>query len=402
MNRLGPLREREFRLLFAGRSISMLGNAVAPLGLAFAVVRTLHDSATDLGIVLTVRQVPVIALLLFGGVLGDRLPRNVVMVATNLVSGASQALAAALLLTGHAQLWELAALAAVNGASSAFFMPASSGVIPLTVSSELLQQANATLRLSVNATQIGGAAIGALIVGVANPGTALAVDAGSYVLSAFALGAMRLPPLAPPTGNGVLRDLRIGWSDFWSRGWLWSIVVQFGFVNACTGGIVQVLGPAIAQRDLGGGAAWGGVLTAQSVGFVLMGLLMLRWRPRRILRTATFSVFPIALPVLALARPAPLGVIVACAFVAGASIEIFGVLWDLTMQQEIPAERLSRLYSYDALGSWALMPLAYAAVGPIGAAVGDRATCIGGAVLIVVATALVLLSRDVRTLERRS
>jgi hypothetical protein len=402
VNRLGPLREREFRLLFAGRSISMLGNAVAPLGLAFAVVRTLHDSATDLGIVLTVRQVPVIALLLFGGVLGDRLPRNVVMVATNLVSGASQALAAALLLTGHAQLWELAALAAVNGASSAFFMPASSGVIPLTVSSELLQQANATLRLSVNATQIGGAAIGALIVGVANPGTALAVDAGSYVLSAFALGAMRLPPLAPPTGNGVLRDLRIGWSDFWSRGWLWSIVVQFGFVNACTGGIVQVLGPAIAQRDLGGGAAWGGVLTAQSVGFVLMGLLMLRWRPRRILRTATFSVFPIALPVLALARPAPLGVIVACAFVAGASIEIFGVLWDLTMQQEIPAERLSRLYSYDALGSWALMPLAYAAVGPIGAAVGDRATCIGGAVLIVVATALVLLSRDVRTLERRS
>jgi hypothetical protein len=402
VNRLGPLREREFRLLFAGRSISMLGNAVAPLGLAFAVVRTLHDSATDLGIVLTVRQVPVIALLLFGGVLGDRLPRNVVMVATNLVSGASQALAAALLLTGHARLWELAALAAVNGASSAFFMPASSGVIPLTVSSELLQQANATLRLSVNATQIGGAAIGALIVGVANPGTALAVDAGSYVLSAFALGAMRLPPLAPPTGNGVLRDLRIGWSDFWSRGWLWSIVVQFGFVNACTGGIVQVLGPAIAQRDLGGGAAWGGVLTAQSVGFVLMGLLMLRWRPRRILRTATFSVFPIALPVLALARPAPLGVIVACAFVAGASIEIFGVLWDLTMQQEIPAERLSRLYSYDALGSWALMPLAYAAVGPIGAAVGDRATCIGGAVLIVVATALVLLSRDVRTLERRS
>src|SRR5258708_2041604 len=124
MSRLGPLREREFRLLFAGRTISMAGSAMAPVALAFAVLNTLNGSATDIGIVLAARQAAVVALLLFGGVLADRLPRHRVMVVSNLVSGASQAATATLLLTGHAKLWHLAVLAVVNGSSSAFFFPA--------------------------------------------------------------------------------------------------------------------------------------------------------------------------------------------------------------------------------------------------------------------------------------
>ena len=142
-------------------------------------------------------------------------------------------------------------------------------------------------------------------------------------------------------------------------------------------------------------------MTATSVGLILCGFLMLRWRPRRILFVATLAVFPFALPLLALAGPAPLAVVIACAFAAGFCIEIFGVLWDTTMQQEIPPEKLSRLYAYDMLGSLALTPLALAAVGPISAAIGTRATLIGCTILVFGATALVLLSRDVRTLERR-
>ena len=133
----------------------------------------------------------------------------------------------------------------------------------------------------------------------------------------------------------------------------------------------MVLGPGIAKDDLGGAAAWGAVLTATSVGLILCGFLMLRWRPRRILFVATLAVFPLALPLLALAGPAPLAVVIACAFAAGFCVEIFGVLWDTAMQQEIPPEKLSRLYAYDALGSWALTPLALAAVGPIAAADRD-------------------------------
>ena len=401
MSRLGPLRHREFRLLFAGRTISMAGSAMAPVALAFAVL-DLTGSTTDLGIVLAARQLPVILLLLFGGVWADRLPRHHVMVASNVVSGASQAVVAALLLTGHAQIWQLALLSAVNGASSAFFFPASTGVIPQTVTAPLLQQANTTLRLALNATNITAAAIGGILVAATSPGTAIAVDAASYFAAAACIAAMRVRAAERKPGSTVVHELRDGWHDFWARTWLWVIVVQFGVVNAVETGAVQVLGPGIAKDDLGGPAAWGVILTFSSIGLILCGLMMLRWRPRRMLLTATLAVFPLSLPLIALAFPAPLPVVIACAFTAGFSIEIFGVLWDTSMQQEIPTEKLSRLSSYDALGSWVLMPIAYVAVGPIAAAVGTKTTLLGCALLTVGATAPVLLSRDVRTLERRA
>jgi MFS family permease len=401
LSRLGPLREREFRLLFAGRTISMLGSAMAPVGLAFAAL-DLTGSTTDLGIVLASRSVATIILLLFGGVWADRLRRHVVMVSANVVSGATQAVVATLLLSGHARIWELAVLALVNGGSSAFFFPASSGIVPQTVPPELQQQANAALRLGLNGTNIIGAALGGLLVAASSPGWAIAVDAASYGIAAIAIAAMHLPPGLRVQGSTVLRELRDGWTDFWSRGWLWAIVLQFGIVNAFESGAIGVLGPTVAKRHLGGAAAWGAVLTATSLGLILSGVTMIRWRPRRILFVATLAVFPMTLPLLALARPAPLAIVIVAAFIAGFSVEIFGVLWDTAMQQEIPQEKLSRLYSYDALGSWALMPTALAVLGPIAAGIGTGATLLACAALVVAATAPVLLSRDVRTLERRT
>lgn len=401
MSRLGPLRERQFRLLFAGRTISMAGSAMAPVALAFAVL-DLTGSTSDLGLVLAARQIPTVIFILFGGVWADRLPRHHVMVASNLLSGASQATAAALLLAGHAQIWQLAALAAVNGSSSAFFFPASTGVIPQTVPATLLQQANATLRLALNATNITGAALGGILVAATSPGWAIAIDAASYGLAALAIGAMHLPPGLRIEGSTVLHELRDGWHDFWSRTWLWAIVLQFAVVNAVETGALDVLGPAVAKKQLGGAGAWGAVLAAVSLGLVVTGTVMLRWRPRRILLMATFGIFPMILPLVALAWPGPLVLVIVCGFLAGAGIEVFGVLWDTAMQQEIPGEKLSRLSSYDALGSFVLMPVGLAVAGPLGAAIGLRTTFIGSSVLIVAATALVLLSRDVRTLERRS
>ena len=153
-----PLREREFRLLFAGRTASIVGNAIAPVALAFAVL-DLTGSKTDLGLILVCREIPLILFLLVGGIWADRLPRNRVMVGADVASALSQAVAATLLITGGAEIWHLAALASVNGAASAFFFPASSGVIPQTVPALILQQANALLALAVNSAMIGGAAV---------------------------------------------------------------------------------------------------------------------------------------------------------------------------------------------------------------------------------------------------
>jgi MFS family permease len=397
---LGPLREREFRLLFTGQAVSRLGSAMAPIALAFAVL-DLTGSTADLGLVLAARQVAVIVFLLFGGVWADRLPRHRVMVFSNLTSGLSQAIIAGLLLTGHARLWHIVAFAMLNGASSAFFAPASTGIVPQTVPASLLQQANAVLRLAINGTNLTGAALGGIVVAAAGPGWAIAVDAASYGIASIALASMRVRPPERTEGTTVLHELRVGWHDFWSRTWLWVIVLQFGIVNAAWTGVMMVLGPAIAKSHLGGPAAWGAVLTASTVGFFSCGFLMLRWQPRRILRVATLAVFAMALPLVALARPEPLALVIVCAFLAGFATEIFGVLWDTALQQEIPQDKLSRISSYDALGSWVLMPLGFAVAGPVSAVIGARATFLGGAVLILAATALALLSRDLRTIERK-
>jgi hypothetical protein len=212
---------------------------------------------------------------------------------------------------------------------------------------------------------------------------------------------MRLPAGLRMAGSSVLHELRVGWHDFWARPWLWAIVLQFGIVNAAETGVVNVLGPEVARKHFGGAAGWAAILTAMTLGVIVCGVMMLRWQPRRILRVATYSVFSLAIIVVALAIPAPLPVVIVGAFLTGFGIEIFGVLWDTTYMQEIPQELLSRIASYDALGSWVLMPIGYAVAGPIAAAIGTRATFIGAAVLIVVATSRVFLSRDVRTLERR-
>ena len=253
----------------------------------------------------------------------------------------------------------------------------------------------------MNATRIGGAALAGLIVGLTSPGAGIAVDAVSFFLSAALIGAMHLPATLRIEGRNFVAELAEGWREFISRTWLWVIVVQFGFVNAVVSGAEFVLGPVIAKEHLGGATAWGLILTATSVGLIAGGVLLLRFRPRRILLAATLG-YLLSIPILlGLAVPVPLVALLALALLAGIGNEIFGVLWDTAIQQEIPEDKLSRVSSYDALGSFALIPLGLAAAGPIADLIGTRETLIGAAAISLAATLAVLLVRDVRTLERR-
>jgi MFS family permease len=398
--RAGPLGQRGFRLLFLGRTTSFIGSAFANVALAFAVLE-LTGSKADLGYVLAARSLPQVLFLLVGGIWADRLPRHRVMVASNIASGVSQGAIAVLLLTGHAQIWSLIVLAAVNGLSSAFFFPAAVGIVPQTVPQRMLQSANSLLSLGSNASFIGGAALGGLVVAATSPGVGIAVDAASFFLAALFLALIRLPASLRMEASNFLGELAEGWREFVSRAWLWSIVLQFGFVNAIQLGVEGVLGPAIAQDHLGGAAAWGLILTAESIGLILGGLILLRLRPRRMLLAATLGYLLTVPFLLGLAGPAPLVVLVVVAALAGIGTETFGILWETTFQQEIPEEKYSRVSSYDALGSFVLIPLGVAIAGPTAELIGTRATILTAAAISVTATLAVLLVRDVRTIERR-
>jgi MFS family permease len=342
-----------------------------------------------------------VVFLLVGGIWADRLPRHHVMVTSNLVSAASQAGVAALLFSGHARIWQIAALAAVGGTSSAFFFPAMTGIVPQTVPHPLLQEANSLLRLGRNGVAIVGGGLAGLVVAATSPASAIAVDAGTFLVAAAILAAMRLPSTLRMEPSTFLADLALGWREFASRPWLWAIVLQFGIVNAVTLGSENVLGPAVAKEHLRGAAGWGLILSAQAVGLIVGGVILLRVRPRLLLLTATIG-FLLTSPLLfGLAVPLPLPALLGLAFVAGLGSETFGVLWETAMQQEIPHDRLSRVSSYDALGSFALMPIGLAATGPVSEVLGTRTALVGAGLVSLTATLAVLVVRDVRELRRR-
>ena len=399
--RPGPLRSRNFRLLLACDVISASGTAVATVALPFAVLR-IGGSASDVGYVAAAYLVPLIGFLLLGGVVADRLPRHQVMVAANALQALAQAASAGLLLAGHARVWELAALAAARGVGSGFYLPAAEGLLPHTVPADQRAPANALDRIGRNSGQIGGAALGGVLVGLAGPGWGLAADAVSFAVAGALRAGMRFPALPPAPRAGLVHELREGWRDFISRRWLWVIVAEFAFVVAILAGTQSVLGPLVADAHLGGARSWGLILAAEGLGAVLGGFVMIRFRPRRMLLAASLAVPADSVFFLALAVPLPVPVIAATAFAAGASVEVFSVNWATTMQQEIPPAMLSRLSSYDALGSFALAPVGTAVAGPLAASFGTSAVLTAGAILVVLLTAAVLLVPEVRNMQRQA
>jgi predicted MFS family arabinose efflux permease len=393
----GPLAEREFRLLFLGRTTSILGSAFAPVAIAFALLDI--GSPSDLGLVLAASTIPTVVFMLVGGVLSDRLPRHSVMVWSNVLSGAAQAVFAVLILSGRAQLWELIVVQAAKGTVSAFFVPASQGIIPQTVPRERLRQANSILSLSSNACRIAGAALAGLTVAGVGPGWALVIDAASYLVAAAFLAPMRSSAAERMDAPSFLGELREGWREFSGRAWLWVVVAAFAFLNAAEAGAFNVLGPTVAKRELGGAAAWGFILTGEGVGLIVGGLFGLRIRPRRALLLGCAAVGLIVPPLVLLALGAPLAVLIASTVLMGTGLELFSIYWATSLQEHIPLAMLSRVASYDMLGSLVLMPIGFAVIGPIAARVGIDATLYGAAAFVGLATLVMVLTPDIRRLE---
>lgn len=394
---MGILRDPRFRWLATARTTGWLGNAIAPLALSFAVL-DLTGSVTDLGVVVGVRSIANVALLLVGGVLADRLPRAVLLQGSSAAAAATAALMAAAVLGGFASVPLLAGIGLINGAVSAVAFPAAAAITPQVVPAGRLQQANAILRIGTNSAAIAGASLGGLLAATAGPGWAMLVIAWLFAAEAACytrVGGGRIDrPRAHP-----LAELREGWSEFVSRRWVWVVVLQFMIVNAAMVGGQQVLGPAIAD-DTFGRAAWGVALACQTAGAVAGGLFAARWLPRRALLFGVALVMLEAPPLLALGLAPHLVVLIPAMFLTGIAIEQFTIAWDLALQENVPGEKLARVYSYDMIGSMVAVPVGQLVVGPVAAAAGATATLVGCAVLIVGTTGLTLTSRQVRELRR--
>ncbi|MFI5064533.1 MAG: MFS transporter, partial [Streptosporangiales bacterium] len=302
----------------------------------------------------------------------------------------------------QARVWELMALAAVRGTGMGFYYPAAQGLLPQTVPARVLSQAIAVNRVGQNISLISGSALGGVLTGLAGPGWGLLADAASYAVAALLRAGMRLPALPPGSGRRMLHELREGWQEFTSRRWLWVIVAEFSLQVAIWDGATDVLGPVVAHAQLGGARSWGIVLAAQAVGAVVGGVAMIRFRPRRMLLVASLSVAPTAALLFALAVPVVVPLVAVAAFAAGGCIEVFEVNWLTAMQQEVPPDKLSRVSSYDALGSWGLAPVGMVVAGPLAVAFGTPVVLAAGGVLVVALSGAVLCVPEVRGLRRRT
>ena len=396
---LAPLRSRDFAWYFGSRFSDTLGTMMASLALTFAVL-DIRDSATAVGIVLAARTIPLVLFLLIGGVVADRVSRSLLLQVSNVASALTWGLLAALVITGHAELWMVVVLSALNGTVDAISFPAQQSLVPQLVERAQLQSANALMSMSRAALSIIAPSLAALLVVTVGPGWALAVNAGTWLLSSALLMPVQVPALvAAEDRSSTVADLREGWALFRRTTWLWVVVLAFSVLNAIHSGAWFTVGPVVA-KDTIGEQGWGLVLSAGSVGLLVMTIVLLRVRLRRPLFTGMLGIALLGVPIVVLGVEPSLAPLLVASFVAGAGIEVFSIGWNVAMQENIDERMLSRAYSYDALGSFVAMPVGQLVYGPLADAFGAQDVLVWSGVTYVLIAVLTLTSRSVRTLDR--
>jgi len=423
LDTLGALGEPEFRKLFIGQATSVVGSMFRVVALPFAVL-AIGGSATDIGLVMASGLVPLAVLVLAGGVWADRLPRRVVMMVSDLVRTVLQLAAAALLVAGVAEVWQLAVLQMGMGVAEAFFGPSYTGLVPEVVSAPRLQQANALQGLVSSGSITLGATLAGLLVAAVGPGWAIGLDGLSFLVSAAFLWRLRPEqfrgtrtrrpaaasgPAQAPAGEGVavgnstgehprgfFRDLAEGWREFHRHTWIWVTVIGAAAFLFAVDGPLQVLGPIVAEEVYAGARTWGLTSAAMGLGQIAGGLLGLRWRPRRPILVICAGMWLAGLPVAFLALEVPVWALLAAMVVIGVEWGLYDPFWMTCMQRAVPPDMISRVSAYDWFCVLAFYPAGLALAGPLADAVGRPAVLWGAAAVAVGVSVFQVLWRDVR------
>src|SRR4051794_31117073 len=399
----GVLRHRDFRLLWLAQSSSVIGDPIVTVALALFVI-DLTGSPTDLGFVLAAGTLPLVGFLLIGGVWADRLPRHRVMIATDLARFALHALLAVLIISGEVRIWQVVVIEMLFGTAEAFFRPAATGLLPQTVPEAEIQEANAVTTTFSNIAEFAGPALGtALVLGV-GAGTAFALDAASFLLSAAFVIRVRPRRRATPgpaaQRSSVWAEIREGFEEVRSRSWVWATLLAFCVAVFAAFAPWAVLGPSLAREHYGGIGVYGVVGAALGAGTIAGSLVGIRWRPRHPMRLAMLAILLWPAATILYAVGVALAVVIPSFVIAGTGIALFDVWWLTALAERIPPDRLSRVTSYDWMVSLGLVPFGYILAGPLADAVGAREVLLGGATLAFVALGLGLLPAQTRMLER--
>lgn len=403
MSRLasGPLARRPFRLLLTGITAQALGASITPVALAFAVLG-LGGSATQLGLVVAAFAAAEVVTLLFGGVLGDRVRRQVMMQGASGATAITQLTLGVLLLGGWATIWLVGAVGMVNGCIGALSGPSSHAMTRQTVPEAELPSAVALRRLSSQTAQVVGYAAAGMVVATYSPGWALVVVSVAYAVASFTFGRIRVEGYARTSAPASVRgDLVDGLREVLRHTWLWLLILQALLYHLFYGGVQGVLGPVVVE-DVWDEAAWGWALAALMAGFIAGGLLCLRWRPRRALLVGALLLSLTGLFPLAIAFSESLVVLLLAAALHGFGLEVFSISWDLSIQQNVPEEKLARVYAFDMVGSFVARPLGLAVAGPLSAFFGMTEWLVTIAVVMAGSALVSSLAPSVRRLRRTS
>jgi MFS family permease len=394
------LRNRDFRHLWIGQSVSAVGDRMITVALALYVTQSSGGSTSDVGLVLTAYILPLVVFLPLGGVWADRLPRRGLMVGSDLVRCAMQGALALTIVLGSPAIALVMAFEAVCAIAEAFSRPAFTGLLPQTVPDDQFQQANSMVSLSSTAAEFLGPAIATLLVAAAKPAAVFGVDAATFAVGVFFLLRVRARPRGEPAPREpFLRELSAGLRAVRSRPWVWVTLLVFSTAAAIGFAPFFVLGPAVAEQRYDSSTVFGLLVTTMGVGTFAGAILGLRWRPKRPLRTAFAVLFAWPISLAGFALGAPFALMLVAMAGGGVAIALFEIWWDTTMIELIPPELLSRVSAWDWLGSVGLFPVSYLAVGFLAASVSATSLLLIGTVGATLLLALGLLPEDTRTVE---
>jgi len=394
------LAHKYVKRLFLGRFISNYGNGMGPIALAFGILGLPNGSANLLGLVLGTTTVLFLIMAPFGGVIADKYGRARMVGLTDMVGGLILFVQVAYFATGDVPI---AVLLIVNGCFGilwGIFWPAFYGVMPAVLPEAGLQKGNALNALVTNSGMILGAASAGFLIDAFGPALTLGIDAASFFISGFLIFTFRhLTPRAEHSENSMFDDLRHGWKVFISFKWIVIIVAVFSFIVMCWAAAENVLGPLIALEHFDGAKSWSFVITAESVGLIVGSLIAIKVKPKYPMRFLMLSSFTITFYIASLAKPQSLAVIMVGAFLFGITLDLWGTLWSTALQRKVPRDSLSRVSSFDAMGSLMFRPIGLAIAAPLSTLLGIENFIYILAIITVFAIVLPLFNSEVRNMS---